>query len=128
MDVCTVFIVVIYICRAVRSTLWQRCHCPWSLPLNRLCGLLLRYSAENGSIRAPFASQCLLMLPVQLAARLNVQKSSITFLKDVSVHKDIRDASVAAKQQLSEHDVKSEMRMVRHKTRTDCAPSCQDAV
>jgi hypothetical protein len=68
------------------------------------------------------------MLPVQLSARLNVEKSSITFLKDVSVHKDIRDASVAAKQQLFEHDVKSKMRMVRHKNRADCAPSCQDAV
>ncbi len=49
----------------------------------------------------------------EIETRLEPLASSVSFLKDVSTSKDIRDASVAANQKLSEHGVKSRMRMVR---------------
>ena len=50
-------------------------------------------------------------------ARLEALASSVTFMKDVSTSKEVRDASVAANQALSEYGVKARMRMVRERVR-----------
>ena len=61
----------------------------------------------------PLAPLDAIVVPLaEVDARLEPLSSSVTFLKDVSTDKLVRDASLAASQQLSEHGVKARMRMV----------------